>query len=394
MLKRRMSLLLMATVLRLTVTVSGATVEFMIDLDGQQAPTPSAATGEGTVILDTGSGTLDWTVTFDAAALTDGAASVTVAHFHLGAPGVDGPPVSPPGNVGGTGSSPMTGSAVVDADAVKALMAGKVYFNIHTTAFPAGEIRGQVVPLKVTLEASRDNTLYEDSAGSRSNGSGQHLFAGRSQDGERKRALIHFDVAASGIPAGSTINAAVLSMMMSRSRAGSETVELRAVRQDWGEGTSNAGGNEGRGTAAGPGDATWIHTFHDTQRWESPGGDFAERVSASETVFSTGRYQWGPAGHMSDDVQLWLDESDANFGWLLLGNEQRTQSTKRFDSREHPIEANRPRLELEYGPPCPFALAGDVNRDCRVDFADLAALATSWLIDCTTLPLDPACVPR
>jgi hypothetical protein len=37
---------------------------------------------------------------------------------------------------------------------------------------------------------------------------------------------------------------------------------------------------------------------------------------------------------------------------------------------------------------------GDLNNDCKVDSADLAVLAASWLIDCELQPPDPACIPK
>jgi hypothetical protein len=43
---------------------------------------------------------------------------------------------------------------------------------------------------------------------------------------------------------------------------------------------------------------------------------------------------------------------------------------------------------------CQFALAGDLNDDCGVDFRDFAIVAENWLIYCYTNPSDPACVPR
>jgi hypothetical protein len=39
-------------------------------------------------------------------------------------------------------------------------------------------------------------------------------------------------------------------------------------------------------------------------------------------------------------------------------------------------------------------LAGDLNNDCKVDFSDLAIMASHWLIDCDLNPSDPACIPK
>lgn len=43
-------------------------------------------------------------------------------------------------------------------------------------------------------------------------------------------------------------------------------------------------------------------------------------------------------------------------------------------------------------PICDYALAGDWNNDCKVDFRDLAIMAANWLIDCETDPDNTACV--
>jgi len=45
-------------------------------------------------------------------------------------------------------------------------------------------------------------------------------------------------------------------------------------------------------------------------------------------------------------------------------------------------------------PPCLYRLAGDLNDDCRVDFADLAVMAANWLVDCGAVPTNPACIPK
>jgi hypothetical protein len=43
---------------------------------------------------------------------------------------------------------------------------------------------------------------------------------------------------------------------------------------------------------------------------------------------------------------------------------------------------------------CQYALAGDLNGDCRVDLGDLAIMAANWLIDCKLNPADAACIAK
>jgi len=132
----------------------------------------------------------------------------------------------------------------------------------------------------VTLEPNQDNTLYEDAAGGRSNGSGQHLFSGATDDGLIRRAVLRFDVAGS-LPAGASVTSARLTLNMSRTNGGAASTALHALTSAWGESTSDAGGEEGRGATSVAGDATWLHTSYDTATWTTPGGDFAATASAS-----------------------------------------------------------------------------------------------------------------
>jgi hypothetical protein len=70
----------------------------------------------------------------------------TAAHFHGPAkPGVAAGVMVPAAPKGGALLSPIVGSATLTDDQAKALMDGQMYFNVHTQANPAGEIRGQVV---------------------------------------------------------------------------------------------------------------------------------------------------------------------------------------------------------------------------------------------------------
>ena len=203
--------------------------------------------------------------------------------------------------------------------------------------------------MSVTLTPTKDNTLYQDTTGSLSNGAGMHLFVGATNQGRARRAVIAFDIA-SNLPAGARIQSVRLTLNMSRSLAGPQTVQLRRLLAGWGQGTSNAGVNEGGGAPATSGDATWLHRSHDTQLWETPGGDIAGTISASVTVAGLGSYTWESTSQMVTDVQGRLTGPANNFGWLLLGNEAQSQTAKRFDSLENPTPANRPMLVIEYFP--------------------------------------------
>jgi hypothetical protein len=194
---------------------------------------------------------------------------------------------------------------------------------------------------------TKDNTLYENAEGLISNGSGQNFFVGKTGSNAIRRGVVTFDIAR--IPAGSRVTGATLTLHMSREPAvgGPETIELHRLLADWGEGASDALANEGGGAAASPGDATWIHTFSDALLWSSPGGDFSPNVSASQAVDEIGFYSWsGPA--LVADVQSWLDSPQANFGWILIGNEGVATTAKRFDTRENIDTSFRPTLSVQY----------------------------------------------
>jgi hypothetical protein len=204
----------------------------------------------------------------------------------------------------------------------------------------------------ISIFPSKDNTLYEydPAEGDHSNGAGFHFFAGENGMGELRRGVVAFDIAGT-IPAGSTITAVSLTMNMSMTPAGPETVELHKLLADWGEGTSHAPGGEGDGAPATTNDATWRHRFFDTIFWAMEGGDFSATVSASQSVGPVGQYTWSSV-QMVADVQSWVNNPASNFGWLVLGDESVAGSAKRFDTRE---SSSPPVLTIEYrsGQPAP-----------------------------------------
>jgi hypothetical protein len=203
----------------------------------------------------------------------------------------------------------------------------------------------------VDLQPDRDNTLYEDSAGQLSNGAGQFVFAGLTNQPQARRAALHFDVAGSQIPAGSTIDSVTLTLHMSRTAGGAATVSLHRFTTAWGEAGSNSPGAEGTGTVPESGDATWIHTFFDTGQWSNAGGDFVTAATASTVVQGTGFYTWASSADMVSDIQDWLDNPASNFGWIVIGDETTPVTAKRFDSRENDVVENRPSLTIFYTRP-------------------------------------------
>jgi CHRD domain len=81
-----------------------------------------------------------WSITYSGLS-----GKATAAHFHGPAKeGENAGPMVPLTQL----DSPMKGSATLTEDQAKALTGGKMYVNVHTTKYPDGEIRGQVLPAK------------------------------------------------------------------------------------------------------------------------------------------------------------------------------------------------------------------------------------------------------
>lgn len=225
----------------------------------------------------------------------------------------------------------------------------------------------------VTIEPSKDNTLFQTNDGSVfSNGAGVYCFVGRTQQGEARRALLQFDVA-SAVPAGATITGVQLQMRMNKTIADIVPITMHRVTASWGEGSSDAGAPGGGGTVASNEDATWFFRFTFPEvPWTTPGGDFVSTPSASTLVGSIGFYTWASTPELVADVQGWLDAPATNFGWLLKGVETGELPTaKRFLTRETTNVANRPKLTITYtvGPSC-----GDLDFNNDTLFPDSADL--------------------
>lgn len=204
----------------------------------------------------------------------------------------------------------------------------------------------------VTLDASKDNTLYESAAGDISNGAGNYFFAGKtgsSSPEPLRRGLLQFDL--SSIPASSIITDVTLTLYLSNiaPAAPASIVSLYTVNASWGEGASISNDPEGSGNggAATAADATWLYRFFGGQTWTNPGGDFGS-LSASTTVSAKDvTYGWTGPG-MVAAVQAWVNNGATNNGWMVRGDEAVANSAKRFNSRTNSDLATRPKLTVTF----------------------------------------------
>ena len=226
---------------------------------------------------------------------------------------------------------------------------------------------------EIQLVPNKDTTIFEENDGL-SNGSGSNLFSGATANrngGAARRALLAFDL--SGVPTDAMVTSASLTMRVNKVPSGQVTNDfgLHRLTTDFGEGGSDAPGQEGRGTNAAAGDATWSDAVAGTP-WNEPGGDFVSEASAVSRVAGNGSYTWESTDMLVADIQNWLATPQNNFGWILIGDESTAKTAKRFASREATSAANRPTLTISFD--IASALLGDFNEDEILDAADISLL--------------------
>ena len=129
-----------------------ASIPFHADIDCAATDAGAGTCGAGgsgtglvTATLDDATNLFEWVVSW-----SDLSAPVTAAHFHG--------PATPAQNAGvqvgiDHTSIPSIGSATITSGQAADLLNDMWYINIHSTAFPGGEIRGQVnvVPIPAAV---------------------------------------------------------------------------------------------------------------------------------------------------------------------------------------------------------------------------------------------------
>jgi len=124
------------------LSVSATVFPISVTFSGLQETPANGSTGTGTFVgtYNDATDSLIYTITFSGLS-----ANVTAAHFHTAPPGIAaGVLIGPGGFPTGVLSGSFTDTLVLTASQEDSLKRGLFYFNIHTTAFPAGEIRAQI----------------------------------------------------------------------------------------------------------------------------------------------------------------------------------------------------------------------------------------------------------
>jgi hypothetical protein len=204
------------------------------------------------------------------------------------------------------------------------------------------------------LPPSADTALLENFPTNNMGGQ-TWLNAGTTQVFTKNRGLLKFDIA-TAIPAGARITTVSLTLHVTKSPIDGDlpsTFDLHRMLVDWGEG-NKSGDPPLLGAEATLGEANWTHRLAlTTNAWTTPGGapgiDFASERSADTYVYGVNfsPYTFDLAANMTTDVQLWLDQPERNFGWMLKSrNESDNFSARRFASRED--EFLSPLLVVDY----------------------------------------------
>ena len=268
---------------------------------------------------------------------------------------------------------------------------------------------GQVLAESVTVTAVADTTLIED-APDNNLGGALIVNAGTTQTFKRNRGLFRFDFAGR-IPPGSRVEKVDLILEVTgqpKEEQNASSFGLHRVLKPWGEGDKSSPDliHPGLGAPATAGEATWKHRFaFTTNAWTIPGAaatnDYTPEASSETFVYGLGDspYTFVSTPRLVADVQTWVDNPAANFGWILISQSEELNFTaRRFASRE---DAGRePYLVIEYVPPkidlpaitngqFNFSFVVQPNQTYAVEFRPSLSPLDNWST-LTNFPAQPA----
>jgi hypothetical protein len=123
-----------------TIPARTEVLSYKAELNGSSEVPPNQSKGTGSVAVayDTGDKKLSWKGSYSGLG-----GPVTAAHFH-GPAALGRNAGIAVGMASGNLPAAFEGSATLTESNAADLMGGRWYINLHTAAYPAGEIRGQV----------------------------------------------------------------------------------------------------------------------------------------------------------------------------------------------------------------------------------------------------------
>jgi hypothetical protein len=220
----------------------------------------------------------------------------------------------------------------------------------------------QLSAATLTLPAVSDTSLFENKPDS--NLGATTLVSGTNHKYSRSRGLFQFDL--TSLPSGIVVTQVEVRLHVTRQPDPDQPpgpvasdFSLHRMWVSWGEGI----GSSLTGSVAAAGDATWNERHFANTPWGTPGGligtDYAENPSSTTSIGDVGAYVWGSSSTLIEDVQTWVNDPAANFGFILVNESEGTLgSGRRFASTEQSDNLSpAPELVITYLIPEPSAAA-------------------------------------
>ena len=153
------------------------------------------------------------------------------------------------------------------------------------------------------------------------------------------RGLMKFDVS-SIAPANVTVTRAYVKFYVYNTWGTSVTVTAHAVDSAWTEGTGSCAGNVVT-------DVTWNSTG--SAAWTAAGADFGA-TAASNSIMVTPAMEGSfiNLNLNTSMVQSWISDPSTNNGFILVGDNESSDSAVTFSSSERVSTSTRPALVIEY----------------------------------------------
>ncbi len=134
--------------------------KFTVPLSGAEEVPPVSTSNSGTaqITYDLASNRLDYTLNVTGT----NTMTTTAAHIHTGNVGSNGAVIHPLFSGSNNGSFVVSGTLTLTAGQEATFLNRGLYVNVHTTARPAGELRGQIVPVGTTGSGADNQTSIDE----------------------------------------------------------------------------------------------------------------------------------------------------------------------------------------------------------------------------------------